>query len=360
MPLASPPSVNVARLTYLLVCELAGVAIALSTKGTVMELSIAWGLVGGLAVAGVFIAIESLMRGFSLRGFSTATFGLGVGLFCAWLLTRVGFSQLIELSFRDSWTQDEDPEILQNALILAMDVALYASLGFLGAVLALRSNRDDFAFIIPYVRFRQDGSSGQPMLLDSDAVMDGRVPGILRSGFLHGRLIVPRFVLERLQAMASSSQNGPRQRGQRGLDSLEAMQRAQDIQISVHEISQDRERADDSMETRLVEAAAVLGARLVTVDENLTKIARLRGVDVLNLNELDEALRPAVVVGQRMRIALVRTGKEDHQAVGYLPDGMMIVVNHAISKMGDTVEVTVVSTLQTAGGTMVFAELYAA
>lgn len=356
--MGSPPSVNVARLTYLLVCEAAGVAIALSTKGTLIEVPMSTGILGGLGVAALFIWIETLMKGFTLRGFSTATFGLGVGLFCAWLLTRVQISNLLELAFRDQLESRENSADLVNALRLAIDVTLFASLGFLGAVLSLRGNRDDFAFIIPYVRFRQDASTGQPVVLDADAVIDGRVFGILRSGFLHGRLVVPRFVLDELQAMTDSASNGARQRGQRGLDHLERMQKAPDMQVSIHDTPAARE--EETMNSRLIETTRLLGARLMTTDENLTKVAKLQGVDVLNIHELDEALKPTVAVGQRIRIALVRTGKEDHQAVGYLPDGTMIVVNHAVAKIGATAEVVVVSTLQTASGLMVFAELYAA
>ena len=354
--MASPPSVNVARLTYLLVCEAAGVAIALSTKGTMFEVPLSIGILGGLGVAALFIWVESLMKGFTLRGFSTATFGLGVGLFCAWLLTRVEISNLLEIAFRDQLESEENSEVLVNALRLALDVTLFASLGFLGAVLSLRGNRDDFAFIIPYVRFRQDASSGQPVVLDPEVVIDGRVPGILRSGFLHGRLIVPRFVLDELQAIAGSDSNGNRQRAQRGLDCLDAMQKAADIQVTIHD---GRTSADaETLNARLIETARLLGARLMTADENLAKVAKLQGLDVLNIHELDDALKPTVAVGQRLRVALVRTGKEDHQGVGYLPDGTMIVVNHAVAKIGNTVDAVVVSTLQTAGGMMVFAELH--
>jgi uncharacterized protein YacL len=114
---------------------------------------------------------------------------------------------------------------------------------------------------------------------------------------------------------------------------------------------------DDSFQGRLVQAAKILGARLITTEENLTKIAHLQGASIINLNDLSEALRPKVVVGETVRLALVRTGKDDHQGVGYLPDGTMIVVNHAISKIGTTQDVTVISTLQTSAGQMVFAEL---
>ncbi len=356
--MGSPPSINVARLTYLLVCEAAGVAIALSTKGTMFEVPMSTGILGGLGVAALFIWIESLMKGFTLRGFSTATFGLSVGLLCAWLLTRVQISSLLELAFRDRLESGENSEVVIDTLRLAVDVTLFASLGFLGAVLSLRGNRDDFAFIIPYVRFRQDASSGQPIVLDSDAVIDGRVIGIMDSGFLHGRLIVPRFVLGDLQSMADSDSNGHRHRGQRGLDCLERMQKSPDIQVSVHDTPSPKD--GENLNSRLIETARLLGARLMTADDNLTKVAKLQGVDVLSIHELDEALKPTVALGQRVRIPLVRTGKEDHQAVGYLPDGTMIVVNHAVAKIGTTSEVIVVSTLQTSSGTMVFGELYSA
>lgn len=354
--MGSPPSVNVARLTYLLVCEAAGVAIALSTKGTFFEVPLSTGILGGLAVAGFFVWVESLMKGFSLRGFSTATFGLAVGLLCAWLLTRVQVSGLLELAFRDQIEKQDNSEVLVNALKLAFDVTLFASLGFLGAVLALRGSRDDFAFIIPYVRFRQDASTGQPVVLDAETIIDGRVLAIMQAGFLHGRLIVPRFVLDDLQATAASDTNGERHRGERGLANLERMQKSPDIQISIDDSKTSPEAG--TLNARLIEISNLLGARLMTIDDSLTKVAKLRGVDVLNLHELDEALKPTVAVGQRLRIAMVRTGKEDHQAVGYLPDGTMIVVNHAVSKIGQTAEVIVVSTLQTSGGLMVFGELY--
>ena len=328
--MASHPSINIARLTYLLICEAAGIAIALSTRGTMFEISMTTGLMGGLFVAGIFIWIESLIRGFTLRGFSTATFGLAVGLLCAWLLTRVQISSLIELAFRDELEQRENAEALVSALRLAFDVTLFSSLGFLGAVLALRGNRDDFAFVIPYVRFREDSSSG---------------------------LVLSRFSLDELQSLAQSQNSDSKQRAQRGLDALEAMQKSSDIQVSIHDSSSPE--LPESTHNKLVEIALMLGARLMTSDENLAKIAGLRGVEVLNLHELDEALRPPVEVGQRMRIALVRPGKEDHQGVGYLPDGTMIVVNHAVQKIGTSLDVVVVSKLQSDAGLMVFAEPYA-
>jgi uncharacterized protein YacL len=347
-------SANIARLVYLLVCQAAGVAIALSTKGTLIEMSVTTGFLIGLAIGLAFIGVERLMEGFTLRGFSTATFGLGVGLFCAWLLTRVQISGLLELAFRDRVESTEDGETLVNSLRIALDVTLFASLGFLGTILALRSNRDDFAFIIPYVRFRQDASSGQPIVLDAETVMDGRILGLLSSGFITGRLIVAQFVLEEIQTLANEGGNGIRQRAQRGLENLEKMQGSTEFQVSVHE---GRTAADaQTFNARLIETAKFFGARLLTLDESLAKIARLQGVAVLSLNDLDVALRPAIAVGEKLRVALVRPGKEEHQAVGYLPDGTMIVVNQAVEMIGSSVDAVVVTTLQTASGTLIFAE----
>ena len=348
-------SVNIARLVYLLVCQAAGVAIALSTKGTAIEMSVTLGLLVGLSIAAIFIGIERLMEGFTLRGFSTATFGLGVGLLCAWLLTRVQISTLLELAFQDRISDAEDGEILANSLRLALDVTLFASLGFLGAVLALRSNRDDFAFIIPYVRFRQDASSGQPIVLDAETVMDGRILGLLSSGFISGRLIVGQYVLEEIQTLANEGSEGQRQRAQRGLENLEKMQSSPDFQVSIHDTRIVTE--EQPMYARLIETAKFYGARLLTLEESLAKIAKLQGVSVLNLHELDIALRPPIAIGERIRLALVRPGKDDHQAIGYLPDGTMIVVNQAAAEIGRTVDVFVVTTLQTAGGTLIFGEL---
>jgi hypothetical protein len=351
----TPTSVTVARFTYLLICELLAVTVSL-TYSDIIPLPL--GLLGGLLIAGFFILIETTLKGFTLRGFSTATFGLGVGLFCAWLLTRVDIADLMAKMIKESAPRTMDAlevKELEDAVKKAINVTLYASLGFLGAVIALRSNRDDFAFIIPFVRFRQEGTQGRPVVLDAEAVMDSRVIKIAHAGFLGGRLIVPRFVLLELQSLAASPTLAHRQHGQRGLDVLEQMQSDSATQVAIHESGV--ESGEQSLHARLIEIAKLLDARLLTNEDNLAKVARLQGVSVLNLHELTDALKPSIVVGEKMRLALVRPGKDDHQAVGYLSDGTMIVVNHASQLMGSTQTVHVISTLQTTNGMMVFAEL---
>ncbi|MGC6460024.1 MAG: PIN/TRAM domain-containing protein [Akkermansiaceae bacterium] len=342
----SKPSVTIARVLYILLCLLAGVAIAVSTPS--IELWV--GLFGSLIVAILFILLESSMRNFTLRGFSTATFGIGVGLLCAFLLNKAQVPTLIEIA-----ASPIEIDGLGKTLALAFTVISYASFAFLGAVLALRSDQEEFSFIIPYVRFRQDAASGQVMILDAEVIIDGRLPALLAAGFLTGRVLVPQFVLDELQVMANSPAAGKRQRGQRGLEILSDLQKNPAVPVSIQDSRGMAE--DESFQGRLVQTAKMLSGRLVTTDENLTKVAHLQGADIINLNDLSDALKPSVVVGESVRLALVRAGKDDHQAVGYMPDGTMIVVNHAIDKIGSSQDVTVISTLQTSAGQMVFAEL---
>lgn len=349
----APKSVIVTRVTYLLLCELLGVAVSLNFPYLIPV----WlGLLVALIIGCFFILIETTLNGFTLRGFSTATFGLAVGLLCAWLLTRVEVDRLLVGIIADtSRSHDIDVESQSAAVRLSFNVALYASMGFLGATLALRSNRDDFAFIIPFVRFRQEGSQGRPVVLAADAVIDSRVINVAKAGFLGGRLIIPRFVLQEIQELADSPNLGQKQRGQRGLDVLKQMQADPSTDVVIHESNQ--VASADAISTRLMEVTKLLDARLLTNDENLAKVARLQGFATLSLHELMDALRPSVAVGETIRLALVRPGKDDHQALGYLNDGTMIVVNHAAAYMNTTQNVRVISTFQTTNGLMIFADM---
>lgn len=338
-------SINVARLVYLLICELAGAAIANQAGGP----DKIWvGIVIGLVVAAFFILVESLTKQFTLKGFSNATVGLLIGIFCAWLLSK-GFLALLETTLTDS-VEDID------VVTMGVNAGLYASLGFLGAVLALRSSSNDFSLLIPYVRFHKESTPGPPLLMDAQVIADSRLYAVLHAGFIEGNLIIPRFVLEELHIMANSPSATRRARGQRGLEILEKIQASDELRITIHDA--DSSEGSDTHDARLMHSCRLLAARLLTTDENLTKAARLQGVTVLNINDLTQALKPKVAVGERIRLPLVRTGRDEHQAVGYLPDGSMIVVNNAVNKINTTQDVMVISTLETGSGTMVFSELF--
>jgi uncharacterized protein YacL len=231
---------------------------------------------------------------------------------------------------------------------------VYGAFGYLGMMLAMRSNRDEFSLIIPYVRFTRETTQHEPILVDTNVIIDGRIADLCATGFLSRSLIVPRFVLGELQTLADSRDPIKRERGRRGLEILNELQGSRDLDLTIHESSDDGEVAVDS---RLVRTAKVLQARLLTNDNALCQVARLQKVPALNLNDLVRALRPVVVVGDEIELMLVKEGREQHQAVGYLPDGTMIVVNHARPHLNKTATVVVASALQTAAGRLVFAEL---
>jgi uncharacterized protein YacL len=304
------------------------------------------GTLAGGAAGGFFVVVDALLAKFSFREFSFATFGLLVGLFCAFLITKIGFLDLPWFRVRDD----------ADAIKSIFEICLYLVFGFLGITLALRSDRDQFSFIIPYVRFRRDASEGEPMLLDANVIIDGRIPRIFATGFLTGNFVIPRFVLDELQRLADSRDAMKAERGKRGLDCVQQMRDAEGIEISIHE---DALHQNEPVDTRLVTLAHDIRASLLTNDVNLGKVARARGVTVLNFNDLTLALQPELCPGDELQLALVKPGKEKHQAVGFLPNGAMIVVNHAASFIGETVPVTVSSSLQTSAGRMIFAELRA-
>jgi len=334
-----PWSIRLARVLFMTLAVLIGAAIAAGYRQPI------WiGTLGGIVVGGFFILVDSMLGRFTFREFSFSTFGLLTGLFCAFLITKIGFFDL-------PWFRNLDDS---DSLRSVIEICIYACFGFLGITLALRSDRDQFSFIIPYVRFRRDASEGEPMLLDSNVIIDGRIPKIYATGFLSGIFVIPRFVLDELQRLADSRDPIKGERGKRGLEVIERMRAATTIEITIHE---DSLHENEPVDTRLVTLAREINARLLTNDVNLGKVAQLRGVSVLNFNDLARALQPEVCPGDEFDLSLVKPGKDKHQAVGYLPDGAMIVVNHAVTFIGETVPIVVSGMTYTSAGRLIFAEI---
>jgi uncharacterized protein YacL len=195
-------------------------------------------------------------------------------------------------------------------------------------------------------------SGGVPKVLDTSVIIDGRILDIVRSGFLDGPLILPRFVLRELQNIADSSDAMRRTRGRRGLDVLTKLQALSPLEI----VERDYDTVAE-VDAKLVLLARERGGKLVTNDFNLNQVANVEGVAVLNINELANAVKPVLLPGEELRVALIKEGKEPHQGVGYLDDGTMIVVENGRRQVGETVDVAVTSALQTAAGRMIFARM---
>lgn len=195
-------------------------------------------------------------------------------------------------------------------------------------------------------------SRSRPKLLDTNVIIDGRIADICRAGFVEGPIYIPRFVLDELQQIADSGDSLKRARGRRGLDILNQMQKEIDLEVPELSAGDPGEEVD----ARLVRVALETGGAIITNDYNLNRVAELQGVDVLNINELANALKPVVLPGEEMRVTIIKEGKEKEQGIGYLDDGTMIVVEGARRLIGETLDVSVTSVLQTVQGKMIFAK----
>jgi uncharacterized protein YacL len=225
------------------------------------------------------------------------------------------------------------------------------------AISTLVQTKDEFRFIIPYVEFSRQIKGNKPLVLDTSVIIDGRIADICETRFIDSKLIVPRFVLQELQSVADSSDKLKRNRGRRGLDMLKRMQNNSRVELVMHEANLPELRDVHKVDERLVIFAKAVGARVVTNDYNLNKIAQLQGVDVINLNELANALKSVALPGEMMTLRVVKAGDQVGQGVGYLEDGTMVVVEQGRSCIGQEVSIVVTSVLQTPAGRMIFGRL---
>lgn len=258
--------------------------------------------------------------------------GLILGLVIAFLIRSILFEFISTSGRAGSYV----------AILLYIIISIFAA--YLGARVGSRMH------IMPLAG-ASSGTSGMAKLVDTSVIVDGRIVEILESGFLEGPLILPRFILRELQAISDSADPLKRTRGRRGLDVLNKLQ-----EIGVLEVSERDYRDIEGADGKLVRMAQELGAKLLTTDYNLNRVAHVEGVAVLNINELANAVKPVVIPGEEMRVQIVREGKEMHQGVAYLDDGTMIVVENGRRLIGETADVLVTSVLQTAAGRMIFAK----
>ncbi len=225
------------------------------------------------------------------------------------------------------------------------------------AVSTLLQTKDEFRFIIPYVEFSKQLKGSKPLVLDTSVIIDGRIADICDTGIIDTKLIVPRFVLQELQGIADSSEKIRRNRGRRGLDVLKRMQSNPKIEMQMHEGNLPELRDVQKVDERLVVLAKAISGNVVTNDFNLNKICQLQGVDVINLNELSNALKLVALPGEMLNVKIVKQGDQIGQGIGYLDDGTMVVVEQGRQAIGQDVAITVTSVLQTPAGRMVFGRI---
>jgi len=328
-------SLWVIRILFLLLCTSGGYAVS-QVQPELIQNGF-YGVVIGFGLGGLLIAIDEMLKGFSLRAFSAATFGLILGSLIAWMIDRSGLFQFVDEATR--WL---------------IRLCLFVGFSYIGMVLAMRSNKEDFSLIIPYVRFASQSKPENLLLLDTSVIIDGRIADLMEANFFDGVIVVPRFVLKELQQIADSNDPIRRARGRRGLETLSRIQRNQRHEVKIHEGDFPEETAVDA---KLVRLAHTLDAKLFTNDFNLGKIAELQSVSYLNINQLASAVKPVILPGESLSLRVVREGKDRGQGVGYLNDGTMVVVNQAQSMIGQQVEVQVQSLLQTGAGVIIFADV---
>lgn len=299
------------------------------------------GLVIGFGFGWLLIAVDEMLKGFSLRAFSATTFGLLLGTVVAALIDGSGLFENVE----------------EKPTRWLIRLALFLSFSYIGIVLAMRSNKEDFSLIIPYVRFAPRHKPDNLLLLDTSVIIDGRIADLIEGNFVEGLIVVPRFVLKELQAVADSQDPLKRSRGRRGLEMLNRLQRNTHNEVKIHDGDFPEEKEVD---TKLIRLARNLGAKLFTNDFNLSQIAELQKVPYVNLHDLARSLKTVLLPGEGLNLKLVREGKDKGQGVGYLPDGTMVVVNNGHAQIGHQVEVVVQTLHQTGAGVIVFAELRSA
>jgi uncharacterized protein YacL len=238
------------------------------------------------------------------------------------------------------------------ATMVYRDVGITFVFCFL-SVLAILHAKDDFKFVIPFIELKREGQAVKPLLLDTSAIIDGRIADILNAKILDAPVIVPQFVLDELQTLADSADKMKRERGRRGLDILQAMRKANPVQIEVRDVLLPEVQGVDA---KLVKLATLITGRLVTTDFNLNKVASVQNIEVINVNDLANALRPPVIQGEKLTVKIVKRGESASQGVGYLEDGTMVVCEECADRIGQEVELVVTNILQTRAGRMVFAK----
>lgn len=303
------------------------------------------GVFGGtLALALVVIVLDAALKHKRLEVISAVYFGLIVGLFLAYIVMTALTPLLANV---------------QNPAVRHWINSLLAAVLCYGCVSLLLQTRNDFRFLLPYVEFVKEVKGPKPYLLDTSAIIDGRIADVVEAHFFDNRLIIPQFVIAELQAVADSADRLKRGRGRRGLDIVQQLRQQEHVDVVI-DSQEPPEFEGQPVDAKLVLLAKRIGARIITSDYNLNKVAQLHDVGVVNLNDVANALKPRFLAGESFDLKIIRPGEEPGQGVGYLEDGTMVVVEGGRAHIGREVKITVTSVLQTSAGRMIFGRCEAA
>lgn len=316
-----------------------------------------WGvLVGSILLALGVIGLDMAFRRKELDVISSVYFGLIVGLFMAYVAFLALSPQFPTPQEAKDFLPYGTPSVVAERVVTNLRFAVQLALGIICCYICislLMQTRHDFRFIIPYVEFSREVKGTKPCILDTSVVIDGRIADVVETQIFDCPLIMPRFVISELQAIADSSDRLRRSRGRRGLDILNRLRSNPNIDLEVFE-RELPDFAEQTVDLKLVILAKHLEGKLVTNDYNLNKVARLQGIDVVNLNDLANALKPVFLPGEQVEVRIVKAGEEPGQGVGYLEDGTMVVVESGRDHINQQVTIAVTSVLQTSAGRMVF------
>jgi len=302
-----------------------------------LNISGSQGLGVGLIFGLVLVLIEFFLKKVSLKDMFACLTGLIAGLVAAYLLVLLTSAMM----------GGDGNAVVRSMVAAGSGLAL----GYLGMAISYK-RRDEFGFLLASGGAHASRSNSSDVkILDTNVIIDGRILDICKTGFVDGTLIIPRFVLKELQYIADSSDVLRRNRGRRGLDILHGMQKTPDIDV---QISEEDFPEIKEVDAKLIELGKSLRAKVITNDFNLNQVAELQAVSVLNINELANSVKPVILPGETMTVRVVKEGKEYGQGVAYLDDGTMVVVDNGRALMGQTLDVTVTSILQTAAGRMIF------
>jgi uncharacterized protein YacL len=300
-----------------------------------------------VAGAALVVAADMALRQKRIDMISSVYFGLIVGLGLTYA-ANLALTPLFNIGGQSVGAAGINPDMVKTMLVSFLGLAICYS-----CISLLWQTRDDFRFVIPYVEFSKDVKGLKPYVLDTSVVIDGRIADIVDTGIIDNQLVMPRFVLAELHGIADSGDKLRRSRGRRGLDVLDRLRNNKLIDFKVYD-RELPEMRDQPVDIKLLMLARHLDAKVVTGDFNLNKVAKLQNVPVINLNEIANALKPVFLPGEHITIKIVKAGEGAGQGIGYLDDGTMIVIEDGRDHIGEEVEISVTSMLQTSAGRMVF------